>query len=370
MDLYNLSCGFFEGFSTFGMLSAYLYRGGDATSFLFWIYVAHFLSSFAFHMCPNKWTRFLDMSMINLMIMERGYLKTQNIWIYYFCLTSMLLEPLPHEIMVMTRAAVVCAQGQTTFVYMYFWVIVAVFFIESCKFQDQGDRLWTMLTCVLYHIYLAAISALEVPMYVEEITNTTDGFLRYCAYFLFVSYVMTRITKNPKRLRSILSLMTALVLSPLSFLEIYTEISSGHHNDEIQFFMANFYLAYVMVDLLVGMLYYPEYFSFLEGWLHHLGTFLFVYYGYYMNPMKRTRVCVQLIVETSSIFLFLPRVFYDVSWIQRMKRIIFYPSFFMFRIVVPIFIVIYLQLLNDVYDFLIFGSFTLLNFYWLVKMCC
>jgi hypothetical protein len=125
-----------------------------------------------------------------------------------------------------------------------------------------------------------------------------------------------------------------------------------------------------MVDLLVGMLYYSEYFSFLEGWLHHLGTFLFVYYGYYMNPMKRTRVCVQLIVETSSIFLFLPRVFYDVSWIQRMKRIIFYPSFFMFRIVVPIFIVIYLQLLNDVYDFLIFGTFTLLNFYWLVKMCC
>lgn len=226
----------------------------------------------------------------------------------------------------------------------------------------------TMMTCVLYHMYLAAISALEVPMYEGEITNTSDGFLRYCAYFLFLSFVMTRMTQNPKRLRSILSLTTAFVLSPLSFLVIYREVFFGENSEQIQYFMGHFYLAYIVIDLLVGMVYYPEYFTFLEGWLHHIGTSFIVYYGYYVSPMKRTRVCVLLIVETSSIVLFLSRILYDVPWIQKIKKKIFYPGFLLFRILVPICIVLYLKLLSDVYDFLIFGSFTSLNLYWLVKM--
>ena len=169
-------------------------------------------------------------------------------------------------------------------------------------------------------------------MYEGEITNTSDGFLRYCAYFLFLSFVMTRMTQNPKRLRSILSLTTALVLSPLSFLVIYREVWFGESGEQIQYLMANCYLAYVVVDLLVGMVYYPEYFTFLEGWLHHLGTFLFVHYGYYLNPLKRTRVCVQLVVETPSIILFLSRVLYDVPWIQKMKKTFFYLIFSSFNI--------------------------------------
>lgn len=369
MNGFELSCAFLEGISSLGMSLAYLYMGGDATSFLFWIYLVHFVASFVFHICPNKWTRFFDISMINLMIMERGYLKTKNIWMYYLCLGSMLIEPpIPQEIMLMVRAVIVCAQGQTTFAYLYLWAVAAMFYIKSCKFQEQGDRLWTMLTCVLYYIYLTGTSALEVSMYVKGITNTSDGFLRYCAYFLFIFYIMTRMTQNPKRLRSILSLMTSLVLSPLSFLVIYREVFFGESSEQIQYLMANCYLAYVVVDLSIGMVYYPEYFTFLEGWIHHIGTFVFVYYSYYVDPMKRTRVCVQLVVETPSIILFLSRVLYDIPWIQNMKKIFFYPSFFLFRVVVPTFVAVYLHLLCDVYDYLIFGSFTSLNLYWLIKM--
>ena len=377
MDWCNLSCGFLEGLFAFGMSSAYLYMGGGLASFLFWIYLLQFLASFAFHLFPNKWTRFLDISMINLMIMERGYLKTNNVWIYYFCLTSMLLlDPFPQEVMVMARAAVVCAQGQTTIVYMYFWAVVAVFFIESCKFQDIGDRFWTMLSCVLYHIYLGAISGLEVSMYVQEITNTTDGFLRYCAYFLFVSYVMTRITKNPKRLRSFLSFITAVVLSPLSFYEIYRQIQCGgrvalfHGDQQIHYFMTHFYLAYVVVDILVGMFYYPEYFTFLEGWLHHFGTFSFVYLTYHHNPDKIMFVSIYLVVETSSIILFLSRIFYDVPWIQKIKSICFYPTFLVFRIIIPTVLILYLRHLCDWTCYFIYGSSTVLYIYWLMKMWC
>jgi hypothetical protein len=370
MNWYELSCGFLQGFSTSAMFCAYLYAGGDATSFLFWIYLVHFFASFAFHLHPNRLTRFMDIVMINLLVLERGYLKTRNLWIYGLGMASILVEPSPHEIMVMARAAIVCVQGDTTFVYLYLWAFAAMLYLFSCQFQDQGHLNMTTLTCVSYHLLLGVLSALEVPMYRQGITNMTDGFFRYCVYLLFVSYCMVRATKNPKRLRSILSLITAIILSPLSFYYVSKEIYFGYGDEEIHYFMANFYLSYVVVDIVVGMIYYPQYFTLLEGWLHHFGTFSFVYYGYYLNPMKRSRICVQLIVETSSIILFLSRVFYDVVWIRKLKQQLFYPSFFVFRIVLPIFFVIYLHLLCDIYDFLIFVSFTALNLYWLVKMCC
>jgi hypothetical protein len=211
-------------------------------------------------------------------------------------------------------------------------------------------------------------------MYAKDITNTTDGFLRYCAYLLFVSYGMIRMTKNPKRLRSMLSFITALVLSPLSFYETYRQIQYGgrvelfHGDTQIHYFMTHFYLAYVVVDILVGVIYYPQYFTFLEGWLHHFGTFLFVYCTYHHNPDKIMLISMGFIVETSSILLFLSRIFYDVPWIQKIKNNCFYPLFLVFRIIIPTLLILYLYQLCDVACYFIYGSTTVLYIYWLMKM--
>ena len=454
---------FFEGLTSFSMSIGFLVGGGQIRSSLFFFYLLYSLASFSFHLFPSELTYFLDISMIDLLTMERGYTTSHNLWIYPFYIAMMLAEKKKTQWGLMIRVGLVLIfTSIKSIYYICFWFISLLTFLQVCRYTLKKDVFRTTLTCclfhlyigcvsymetthynfdykqhriekllryyfflvfvfhtstlitdnkhhvncvltfitsvvltpfalyetwvqcktpsfqhmdalqedmVLYHIYLPVTSALEVAMYVKEITNTSDGFLRYCAYFLFLSFVMTRMTQNPKRLRSILSLTTALVLSPLSFIEIYREVFFGESGgEEIQYFMSHFYMAYVVVDLSIGMIYYPEYFTFLEGWLHHIGTFLFVYYGYYVDPMKRTRVCVQLVVETPSIILFLSRIFYDVPWIQKMKKLFFYPSFFFFRIVVPTFVAVYLHLLCDVCDYLIFGSFTLLNLHWLIKM--
>lgn len=362
-----------EGLTSFSMLIGFLMGGGHPMSFLFFFYVLHSLASFCFHLFPSQLTYFLDVSMIDWITMERGYMKSHNLWLYAGYLALMFAENTKTHWGLMVRVVlmIIFTPIHNSVYYICMWLLVLLTFFQSCRYVLKKDAFRTTLTCCLYHLYLGVVSYMETIHYDWGYTmSRTEKFAKYCAYFLFISCVMTHLTKSPKRLRSILSFMTATILSPLSFLEIYMEISSGHHNDEIQFFMANFYMAYVVVDVLIGMLYYPEYLTFLEGWLHHFGTFLIVYYGYYINPMKRIRVCILLIVETPSIILFLSRIFYDVLWIKKLKKTIFYPSFFMFRIVAPIFLVLYLQLLSDVYDFLIIGSFTSLNFYWLVKICC
>lgn len=366
---------FLEGFSTVGMALVYVLMGGEWTSFLLWMYLVHFIASCFFHLYPNTCSRFFYMSMMNLIIIERGYLKTQNSWIYIFGIVSMLLEPEPHEIMILVRTGVICTQGKTTFMYMYLWMLVFMFYLYSCEFQAHGNFIMALSTCLLYHIYLVMISALEVPMYSNEITNITDGLLRYCAYLFFVSYAMIHITKkNPHRLRSFLSFLTALVLSPLSFYELYRQIQQKgryelfYGDSSIQYFMANFYIAYIVVDTLVGMIYYPQYFTLLEGWLHHWGTCGFVYYSYYIDHPKSMFVCLYMIVEAPSILLFLSRIFYDVSFIQRIKKKLFFPMFLFFRILMPTFFVLYFYHLCDLSCCLIYGSFTSLNLYWIIRM--
>ena len=377
MDRYRLFCGFLEGISTLDMTLAYLYMGGSGTTFLFGIYLVHFFASFAFHILHNRLTRFLDMAMIQLLIMERGYLKTRNVWFYVFCLSGMWFVPDPYDLMVLLiNAAVASTQGDITYAYLYLWGFTLVFYLYSCIFQLLDHPVLPTLLCVLYHTYLGVLSAMEVPMYKEGITNTTDGLVRYCAYFLWFSYVMTRLTKDPRRLRSILSLLTAVVLTPLSFYQIYRQVQCGGRyksfqgDQATQYFTSHFYLAYVVADIVVGMAYYPEYFTLLEGWLHHIGTFSFVVYTYYHNPVKRIFVGIFMMVETPSILLFFSRVLYDVPWAQRIKKKFFYPVFFVFRIVLPTLLVAYLYHLFDFSSYLIYTSFIAINLYWLIKMWC
>jgi hypothetical protein len=348
--------------------------GGSATATLFPIYFIHFIASFTYHLLPHKWTRFLDVSMINLLIMERAYLITGKVSIYFWCMVSMLLSSittLEDKMVLVLVAAVVFVVVPISFYYL--WAMVGIFFWISCEFQERGDRFMTMMTCVVYHLYLTLLSAMEVKLYNPTITNTTDGFIRYCSYFFFVSIVMIHMTKNPRRLRSILSLLTAIVLSPLSIHQIYKQLQYGATDvflgdQEIQYFMANYYLAYTLVDTIVGLIYYPEYFTFLEGYLHHICTALFIYYSYYVSPEKRIFICMEFIVEIPSTVLFVSRVFYDIEWIQEIRKKVFRPIFFVFRIFFPILIVIHLHNLMDVSAYIIFSSFTILNFYWLIKM--
>jgi hypothetical protein len=368
--------GFLEGITTLSMPIGYLLAGGDWTHFLFWIYLIHFVVSFLNHLFPTKLTYFLDLSAINLMVMEREYLITKNLWVYVFFLLTILIE---HEVSSFSIVARVFAfifsfsNGQFSFVYIYLGVLVFVFYFLSIEFQRQDNMGMATFMCVLYHIYLGILSVIEVKLYDKSITNTTDGFVRYLSFFIFIAQFMVRLTENPKRLRSILSLITALVLSPLSIHQIWKQVQHGrietYQGDEpIHYVISFFYLAYVIVDTLVGVIYYPKYFTFLEGWLHHFcSAFIVIYYNF-VKPETRIVMCMNSIVEISSILLFISKIFYDVDCVQRIKKKIFFNVFLFFRIIVPTMIVVYFYRFYDCFGYCNYALFTFLNLYWLIKI--
>lgn len=368
--------GFSEGITTLCMSISYLMAGGDWTMILFWIYLIHFVASFLNHLFPTKSTYFLDIATINLMIMERSYMISGNPWVYVFFSITMFFEREVSSFILVLRiiaSMLLFARGQFSFFYIYVCVLITVFYFLSVKFQQEDDIAMATFTCVLYHIYLGILSMIEVELYDKSITNTTDGFVRYCSFFIFISYIMIHLTQNPKRLRSILSFATALVLSPLSIHQIlkqiqYSRTETFQGDGHIQYFMPIFYLAYVVIDTIVGLYYYPTYFTFLEGWAHHIGTSIFIVYYSFFCPEKMVLICMNQVIEVSSILLFLSKIFYDVDWIQHLKKKIFFNVFLFFRIIVPTFIIMYFYQLYDGFACFIYASFTSLNLYWLIKI--
>lgn len=379
MNNNNLFYGFLEGATTLSMPIGYLYMGCSWKSTLFWVYIIHFLASFFYHVFPCKWTLYLDLSMINLMIMERGYFITKSVWVYIFYIISIIAEPFPRQAILMVRVFVIVCLEQRhtpTFIYLwsvFIWILVAFFYLYSCHLYKQGNALMSTLTCMVYHFLLGVVSALEVYAYSDEITNTTHGFLRYIIYFIFLFYTITHFTKDPKRLNSVMSFTTALVLSPLSIHQIYKQIQYGRHDTfqddaHIQYFMQTLYMAYVASDFAVGWFYYPGYFTFLEGWAHHIGTFSFISYYYFIKPEKLILICMNQIIEVSSILLVASRIFYDVDWIQHIKKKYFFHIFLLCRVILPTLLFIYFYQLFDFFGCIVYVSMTSLHMYWLFKI--
>ena len=361
---------FLEGISTFFMPIGFIWFGGDFSSSLFLIYILHFISSFIYHMYPSPLTYYLDISLINLMIMERGYLKTQNLWVYVLCLISMWIEHVKSHKTVLHRAGIVCLLGNISPLYLYFWVMTGIFYLCSSEYLEEYPLL-SSLTCVLYHFYLGLLSAIEVEMYYPSSSNPLSHFLRYLFYFLFLCQFSLNLTRDPKHLRSILSFLTAVVLSPWSMYQIHHQLQMEEYKlfqeESSQVFMLLFYLAYVVVDTGFGILYYPQYFPFLEGWVHHLATTLFVSY-YLLRPPFRVLCCMNMIIETSGILLFLSRIFHHVRWIQKLKRVLFYDMFLLFRIIIPTMLIIYYYSFYNMFVLFVYMSTTAVNLYWFVRL--
>lgn len=365
---------FMEGISTFCMPIGFLWAGGKITSNLFLIYILHSMISLCFHIFYSPLTYFLDTSMINLLIMERGYLLSQNLWIYILCLTSMFLEKKKSHQMVILRVGFVCILNyhkNISQIYLLLWFVTLIFFIVSCKYAQINHFILTTTTCIMYHIYLGLLSSVEVEYYIDKETTNLHVFSRYCFYFLFLSYMMTNLTRNPKRLCSILSFVTALCLSPISMFQIYSQLTMKEfklYQDEYQTSILLFYLAYVFIDIIMGIFYYNQYFFLLDGWIHHIGTGISVFYYIMVNTEKQIIPCMSMIIETPTILLCLSRILYDVQWIQKLKKILFYKMFIIFRIIIPTMLIIYYHHFFDNFSYFIFSSTTSLNLYWLMKL--
>lgn len=355
-----------EGFTTFSMLIGFWMGGGHTGSSLCFLYILHSLASFCFHLFPSQLTYFLDLSMIDWITMERGYMTSYNLWVYPCYIALLFVEDTKTQWGLMTRVGLMIVSISVQSVYhLCMWLLVVLTFLQSCRYVLKKDVFKTTLTCCLFHLYLGVVSYMEATHYDwQHQLGWIEKFLKYCSYFAFIFYTTTFITDKKRQLKCVLTFFTSVVLTPLSLYETWVQCQTPtiRHMDDLQEEILLFYIAFCVMDMMIGHLHYPEYFKWLEGILHHLVTMLFAFYFLWAN--KKVNFCIGLIEEFSSIFLNLHRLFPHVPIFKKL----FHVSFVVFRIVVPTWIMYYLpDIMNGPISFSLYGSATTLNIYWFFK---
>lgn len=355
-----------EGLTTFSMPVGFLIGGGQTMSLLFFFYLLHSLASFSFHLFPSELTYFLDISMIDLLTMERGYTKLNNLWIYPCFIAMMLVEKNKTQWGLMIRIGLVLIFTPVKSIYyICLWFISLLAFLQSCCYILKKDVFRTTLTCSLFHLYLGCVSYMETTHYnFDYEQHRIEKLFKYCFYLVFVFHTSTLITDNKRHVNCVLTFITSLVLTPFAFYETWIQCMtpSTPYMDDFQEDIILFYIAFCTMDMILGYLYYPEYFKWIEGILHHVVTMLFAFYFLWAN--KKINFCIGLIEEFSSIFLNLYRLFPHVALFKK----IFHQLFVLFRIVIPTFLMFYLSnILNDQASFALYFSATTMNLYWLSK---
>lgn len=354
---------FIEGMTVFFMSAGFLYGGGHVFSSCFFLYMCHAIVSLVYHLHPCPTIYWFDTSLANLLLMERSYYKTKNLWVY---IPSIFMEPASQSWVLLQSIAMIF-MGGITFSYLYQWMVCCFFYYGVLHYMLVGKKNMSTTACVFFHVGLGVLSCMEVGLYTEEQEMVWKRFVRYLIYNLYVFYTVYATTDNPRRLRSVLSLFSAVVLAPLSFYQVWCQLSyDGVYTDESQTGILVFYLAYVVADTMLGCLYYRRYFTLLEGWVHHMGTGLTTLY--YMDQTK-TLYCMCMVIETSTILLSLFKIFYDVPWILYLRDKWFDKIFVLFRIIMPTFFMLYFyHLLVDTIAIIIYLVNMTLNLYWICKI--
>lgn len=378
---------FFDGITTSTIPMGYLLAGGEWYRYVFWVSMIHSIASYFYHVCPSKTTYFLDIELINIMVTERIYSITGNIWIYILCVCSVLFEPTrSHLFVVIYLFMFVITYSSYTGRYMTFYNFYSfcsfVLFCFSCFFHSFGYPYYNhaSLSTSLYHFCLGVASSIEVGMYQNDVNHTDNtselfvGLVRCLGFFLFAFLLTTKLTQEPRRTRGIFSGITATILSPLSVYVIIQQLLYSRdlpfQNEAVHNFMTYFYLAYVVADTIVGHIFYPQYFPLLEGWLHHIITSTMFCYFYFWSHDNIVIICMNCVIEISTIVMCLSRIFYDNPAIVKFKHKTFYHLFLWSRIIMPCFLLVYFfplyNTISKIFTFLI----TSLNLYWIIKMSC
>lgn len=302
------------------------------------------------------------------------YLQTRNLSIFIVYLISMMIDNTVWEPLwgVIARAMVgVCTvmiySSSLLPYYICLWSLCLLTFLQSMAFLWKKNCLHTTLTCCLYHLYLGVLSSIEVPLYLSKHEMSMWGwFFRHVGYFTTVSMCLVQKTTNAKRLRSVLSLLASLILTPLSFYQLWQQFLAPDtiYRDSLQPSILLFYVAYCVVDMVFGYAYYPQYFGVLDGWGHHIGTSLFALY--FLWKGKEIYFCTGLVLETSSILLCMSRVFHDVQWVRDLRTQYFKMLFVCFRILLPTLLMAYFyKITMDPMCVIMYLISTIINTYWL-----
>lgn len=196
----------------------------------------------------------------------------------------------------------------------------------------------------------------------------------YCTWFMCGYKIYEEIQHQMIHRRAVLSLIAALFLAPVGIYEqmlfwtgkIPTMTSNAWHIEVV-----SFYLGYIIIDTWNGCTAYPEFFTLVDGWLHHLSTAAFAWISCYVG-MSRV-FALSMIVEVPTILLQLDRVIGD-EWTRTLRRTFFASLFVITRILLLGLFVWKLQDYPDIpvsyltFCRVFYTGFTMMNLHWLGLM--
>lgn len=357
-----------EGLTTFSMPLGFLLGGGEPASLLFLFYLLHSLASFVFHLSPSAPAFLLDTSLIDLLCMERRQMVSHHPWVYTLFLVATFVEDTKTMGGVVLRVGLAIASTWVWTGSMHYLGMVLVMFsafLLSCHCVQEKHVVGTTLACCLFHLSLGCVSYIETGYYDwGHQPQMVEKLFRHCVYLVFAFYTATYLTSHKRHLNCVLTFLTSLVLTPLSWYEIWHQIQTPTlpYTDTLQEDILLFYLAFCVVDMVIGRAHYPEYFRWLEGVFHHVATMAFA--CYFLWSDKKINFCIGLVEETSSIFLNLSRLFPHIP----MFNTVFFWLFVLFRVVTPLLLVWHLpDILTDPASITLFSGMMVLNLYWLSR---
>ena len=159
-------------------------------------------------------------------------------------------------------------------------------------------------------------------------TFTALGLVYFMSpFFLFRRFV----SSEPYRLQSVCSLIASLCLSVTGLKEAWTGSTGSSVSASLQKRSTEFYVVYAVMDMVLGTFYYPRNMKRMDGYFHHIVSGAFGVYCLYTN--RCFLMSQALVVEVSTIFLALPRVFPSVFNNNLVKKYVFPWTFLVCRLV-------------------------------------
>lgn len=181
-------------------------------------------------------------------------------------------------------------------------------------------------------------------------------------YFMCPFYLFRRVvSSDPHRLQSVCSLITSLCLSGTGLKETLGLAVSA----PLQKSSTEFYVVYTVVDMVLGTFYYPRYMKRVDGYFHHFVSGAFGVYCLYTDRcflMSQT-----LVVEVSTIFLGLSRVFPSAFHNKLVKKYAFPITFFLCRLILLPFMVYKNRHQLYAGEMLFAMGFTFINLQWFLE---
>lgn len=339
----------------------FLMGGGSTSSILFAAYALHAALVLACGVFGGDVLAYACLSATDLLFIERSHAATGSVWSWVSGVVGIWLEPARSQLWVVLRAATLTLAGNPPPTEIGAWILCLILSLMPPHILAD--------TTPVRRLILGWLSFAEASRARVQPDDPVHHTIRYTCFLSFLALFLVRhATNNPKRLQSALTILTTSALSWCGLRSAWLQWQSPNALIPSHTRVAAFYISYCIVDTCFAHAHYPQYFTLLEGWVHHVGTGGLAVYFLWQG--KASLFCPAMMVETSTILLSTRRTFYDSPFVKWVYDEWFPTLFILFRVVLPVCFLIRIRaIVSDTPVVLpAFGLFSAVNLYWLTRI--